>query len=81
MAAIFCGYVDGLPRHVSAKGTSYFMVASKAEFLAMSSSIAQGHLRGRHIVVPDMKLPAITFNCQGFRELDSLDAVVDIEGM
>lgn len=47
----------------------------------MSTGMVQGHLRGRNIIVPDMKLPTLTFDRQGFRELDSLDAVVNIEGM
>jgi hypothetical protein len=47
----------------------------------MSTGMVQGHLQGHNIIMPDMKLPTLTFDCQGFHELDSLDAMVNIKGM
>ena len=53
---------------------------ANTDFVSLTPSVAQGHLRCRYIVVPDVSLPPLTFDRQGFRELDSLDAAVTIEG-
>lgn len=37
-------------------------------------------LQTRCVVIPDMKVGYVAFNSQGFRELDSLDTPVQIEG-
>lgn len=73
-------YVDNMPRHVVKQDESYFLIVPKTNFYAMTPPIAQGHLRCRYIVIPDMNLPALAFDRQGFRQLDSLHSVVDIEG-
>jgi hypothetical protein len=72
--------VDELPKHLANKGESYFLVLNKETFLSMTTAVVQAHLRTRHIVISDANIPALTFDRQGFRELDSLYTVVDIEG-
>ena len=46
----------------------------------MPTSVVHSHLRNRHIVIPDMNLGPLTFDRQGIRHLDSLEALVQIEG-
>lgn len=77
---VAAGFVDDLPKHIREKEKSYFMVIRKDEFLAMPTSAVHVHLRNRHIVIPDMNLGALTFDCHGIRKLDCLDALVQIEG-
>lgn len=57
------------------------MVLPKAEFSSMTTCAVQAYLEMRNIVIPDMQLPSISFDRQGFRQLDSLNRTVDIEGM
>ena len=74
-------YVNDQPKHVSCPEESYFMVLPKAEFSSMTTCAVQAYLEMRNIVIPDMQLPSISFDRQGFRQLDSLNRTVDIEGM
>ena len=74
------GFVNGKPRHFSEKENSYFKIIPKHQFRTMPTTLIHAHLQNRHIVIPDMKTEWLPFNLQGFRELDSLDTLVQIEG-
>jgi len=74
------GFVNRLPKHIGDKKNSFFVVLPKSDFLMTPTSLVHSHLRNRHIVIPDMNLGPLTFDRQGIRQLDSLDALVQIEG-
>jgi len=46
----------------------------------MRTPLVHAFLQTRSIVIPDMKVGYVPFNQQGFRLLDSLDTIVQIEG-
>lgn len=73
-------FVDGQPRHFSDEHNSYFVVIPKQQFDAMRTPLIHAHLQDRCIVIPDMQVGCILFDRQGFRKLDSLDTLVQIEG-
>ena len=73
-------FVNDFPKHISDKQNSFFVVLRKNDFVMMPTSSVHSHLRNRHIVIPDMNLGPITFDRQGIRQLDSLDALVQFEG-
>ena len=80
MREVGSAFVNDLPKHISDKQNSFFVVFRKSDFDMMPTSSVHSHLRNRHIVIPDMNLGPLTFDHQGIRQLDSLDALVQIEG-
>ena len=78
--AVEAAFVNHLPKHIGDKQNSFFVVLRKSDFLMMPTCLVHSHLRNRHIVIPDMNLGPLTFDRQGIRQLDSLDALVQIEG-
>ena len=81
MRSVTAGYVNGVPKHVSASSDSNIACLSYSRYVSLGDGGVNRLLRDKMcIVVTDMPWPDMQFDEDGLSSLSVLDAVVSIQG-
>ena len=79
--AIQDAYKDGLPLHLADEEKSAMKVLTETEFEKKTVEEIQELLRRKHILITDIRRPALDFDSIGLSTLGPLSMVTDIQGM